>query len=123
MHGTAPTVSSNRSELPGDGPDATSLRETLETTGQDGLPLEGVAPFQGRRPKPAWWLLYAILPLTAFLFMLADAVPATSRWRSVSELAATLGVSCAIALWVRANRIALILTEPREHSESRSHGW
>ncbi len=117
MHGTVSALGSNRYELIEDGSDGTS-REIQETTGQDGLRLEWVTPSRGRRPKPAWWLLYAFLPLTALLFMLADAVPATSRWRSISELAATFGVLCAIALWVRANRIALILAEHFAPSES-----
>lgn len=118
MHGTVPAIRSNRSELFEDGSAGTSLREIVETTSQDRLALERVTPSRGRRPKPAWWLLYAILPLTALLFVLADAVPATSRWRSVSELAATLGVLCVIALWVQANRIALILAENVEPPES-----
>lgn len=118
MHGAVPAIRSNRSELLEDGSDGPFLLQIVETTGQDRLPLERVAASRGRRPKPAWWLLYAILPLTALLFMLADAVPAASRWRSLSELAATLGVFCAIALWVRANRIALILAEYFDPSES-----
>ena len=66
------------------------------------------------RPKhrrPAWWLLYAVLPLTGFLFWLADLVPATSGFRPVSELFATLMIFLAIALWLHANRLAMTLAD------------
>ncbi len=70
------------------------------------------------KAKPAWWLLYAMLPLTVLAFGLADVVPATSGWRSVSELLATLAIFIGIALWLRANRLALTLATYGSGSES-----
>ncbi len=63
------------------------------------------------RAKPAWWLLYALLPLSVLVFGLADAVPATRGWHSASELFATLVVFLGIGLWLRLNRPALILAD------------
>ncbi len=64
-----------------------------------------------KRRSPAWWLLYSVLPLTGLLFWLADHVPATSGFRSVSELFATLVTFLAIALWLRTNRLAMTLVD------------
>jgi hypothetical protein len=118
MHGAMPAMRSHCSELLEDGSDGTPLLEIVETTNQDRLPLKRIAPSRGRRPKPAWWLLYAVVPLTVLLFMLADLLSPTSGWRSASELLAALVLLWAIGLWLRANRLALILADYCDQSES-----
>ena len=57
--------------------------------------------------RPAWVLLYALLPLCVALFALLDYVPASDGVRTVAEgVIVTLVIGLA-ALWVRANRRAL----------------
>lgn len=73
-----------------------------------------------KNQRPAWWLLYIAVPLTALLFLLADRLSASSGWRTGSEMLATLIGLSAIGLWLRANRMALIMTEYFDHSEGPS---
>ena len=68
------------------------------------------------RPRPAWGLLYAVLPLTLLLFVLADVVPETSGWRPVTEAMAVLVIFGALAAWVHSNRSALAV--PQEQSDT-----
>jgi hypothetical protein len=58
-------------------------------------------------PKPAWTLLYALLPLCAALFALVEHVPSSGGLRTLAQgvvLALVIGLA---AIWVRANRRAL----------------
>lgn len=64
-------------------------------------------PAQGTRKQPAWPLLYALLPLTIGLFLLAERIPEWSLWRPVAECAALILVFGAALAWLRANRPAL----------------
>lgn len=63
-------------------------------------------PAQGTRKRPAWLLLYTLLPLTIGLFLLAERIPEWSLWRPVAECAALILVFGAALAWVRANRLA-----------------
>ena len=66
-------------------------------------------------PKPKWWLLYPVLPLGATLLAVAEPLSPSAGWRMFAEGLASMTVLCAIALWVRANRVALALRdEPSE---------
>jgi hypothetical protein len=58
-----------------------------------------------------------MIPLTALLFLLADQLSPTSGWRTGSEIVATLIGLFAIALWLRVNRMALIMAEYFDHPE------
>jgi len=70
-----------------------------------------------KTPKPKWWLLYAVLPLGAALLALAELLSPSAGWRMFAEGLASMTVLCAVALWVRANRLALALRdEPSEAS-------
>jgi hypothetical protein len=62
-------------------------------------------------PKPKWWLLYAVFPLGATLLAAAELVSPSAGWRMFVEGLASLTVLCAIALWVRTNRVALALRD------------
>lgn len=62
-----------------------------------------------RGRKPAWWLLYALLPLAAGLLVAAHLASATVAWREFTEGSVSLVVIGAMALWVRSNRVALAL--------------
>ena len=118
MHGALRGLGSNVRRFLDGGSDATLLPEVVETARRDESQPEGAAPLGAKRPKPAWWLLYGVVPLTALLFMLADLLSPTSGWRSASEFLAALVVLWAIGLWLRANRIALILADYCDQSES-----
>ncbi len=83
--------------------------EVAQIAKREGVQREETAVSLPRNVKPAWWLLYAMLPLTVLAFGLADLVPAASGWRPVSELSATLAIFVGIGLWRRANRLALTL--------------
>jgi hypothetical protein len=64
-----------------------------------------------RGRKPAWWLLYALLPLAVGLLVAAHLVSQSLAWREFTEGVASLVVIGAMALWVRANRVALVLED------------
>ncbi len=101
-------IDSSGYRFPASGSDATSMLETEKTARLDQAEREDSPTAIPRRGRPAWWLLYAILPLTALVFWVADVVPASSGWRPVSELLAALMIFLGIGLWLRANRIALM---------------
>ncbi len=69
-----------------------------------------------KSPKPRWWLLYAVLPLGGTLLAVAELLSPSAGWRMFAECLASMTVLCAIAFWVRANRVALAL--PDEPSEA-----
>jgi hypothetical protein len=60
-----------------------------------------------------------MLPLTLLLFILADLVPETSGWRTVTESIAALVIFGVQAAWVRANRTALVLSQDEADTTSR----
>jgi hypothetical protein len=60
-----------------------------------------------RSPKPAWWLLYAVFPLAIVLLAAAYLASPSLAWRQFTEGSVSLVVIGAMALWVRANRVAL----------------
>ena len=57
--------------------------------------------------RPAWMLLYMLLPLCAALLVLADRVPAGGGLRALAEGGVVALVIGLAAVWVRANRRAL----------------
>jgi hypothetical protein len=59
--------------------------------------------------KANWRVLYALLPLAVVLLVAADLEASTAGWRRLAELGVSLGFLGVMALWVRANRIALAL--------------
>ena len=72
-----------------------------------------------KNPKPIWWLLYALVPLALVLLIAADLASPSDGWRQFAEGMACLGIMGAMALWVRANRVALtLLGGSREAGES-----
>ena len=99
----------------------TGLRKVGEAAPGDGFQdgNHDTASPRRTRPRPAWGLLYAVLPLTFLLFVLADVVPETSGWRSVTETMAVLVVFGALAAWVRSNRSALASSQDESETTSR----
>jgi hypothetical protein len=70
-----------------------------------------------KTPKPKWWLLCAVLPLGAMLLGAAELLAPSAGWRVFAEGLASMTALCAIALWVRANRVAFALGDaPSEAS-------
>ncbi len=71
-----------------------------------------------RRPKPTWWMLYALLPLAVGLLVAAHLASSSLAWREVTEGSASLVIMGTMALWIRANRVAIILSDhPQEPDE------
>ena len=62
-----------------------------------------------RNPKSKWLLLYPVLPLGTALLVAADLLSPSGGWRMVAEGTAALVILSLMALWVRANRLALTL--------------
>lgn len=60
-----------------------------------------------RARRPAWFALYALLPLAALLCGLAEYVPASGGWRRLAEGFVAFIVLASAWIWVRANRSAL----------------
>jgi hypothetical protein len=123
MNGGVRGMHSHGQELLTDVFDAPSLLGPVETAPWDQEREERAAAVRVERPKPAWWLLYAVVPLTALLFMLADLLSPTSGWRSTSELLAALVVLWAIGLWLRANRVALALSGEASNAGRPLRAW
>ena len=93
------------------------LLDTVGTIALDPAYDKSHTTAERRSRRPAWWLLYIMIPLTALLFLLADQLSPTSGWRTGSEIVATSIGLFAIALWLRANRTALIMAEYFDRSE------
>ena len=77
-----------------------------------------------KNPKPAWWLLYALLPLAAVLLIAAAIECPSAGGRECLEGMVSLAVIGAIAVWVRANRVALILEDHQQDPDrvTDTHG-
>ncbi len=123
MASTLREIEASGFEIPVDISDAQPQSKAVGLTRQELAEREDAPTASRRRGKPAWWLLYVSLPLTAFVFGVADMVPATSGWRSLSELVSTLVIFLGIGLWLHANRLALMLAEYEEQSESTGILW
>ncbi len=68
-----------------------------------------------RRPKPKWWMLYALLPLAVGLLLAARLESPSLAWREVTEGSVSLLIMVTMALWIRGNRVAMILRDrPQE---------
>lgn len=61
---------------------------------------------------PAWWRLYAILPLAGGACLLTTWIPAASPWRRLAELAAAAVVLGLLRLWIAGNRAAVLREVP-----------
>ena len=72
-----------------------------------------------KNPKPTWWSLYALLPLAIVLLVAAHGWLPGGGGRASAEAVVSLAAMGAIAVWVRANRLALALRgEPGEQAQS-----
>jgi hypothetical protein len=76
-----------------------------------------------RNLKPAWWLLYALLPVGAALLVAADVASPSAGWRIFTECLVSLTILGAIALWLRANRVALALRDSRRQTRQPLRAW
>jgi hypothetical protein len=76
-----------------------------------------------KSPKPKWWLLYAVLPVGAALLVAADLLSPSAGWRMAAEGVAALIVLALMALWVRANRLALALLATPGAVEQPLRAW
>jgi len=73
--------------------------------------------FLVRTPKrPAWFLLYSLLPAAVLLFLLAELIPETNLWRAVTQSAILLVVLGAALAWVRGNRVHLLRSDEKADS-------
>jgi hypothetical protein len=70
-----------------------------------------------KHPKPKWWQLYTLLPLSAALLVGADLLAPSPGWRMAAEGAAALVIPGLMALWVRANRLPLALSGKPSEAE------
>ena len=72
---------------------------------------------QERGPK--WGLLYLALPLAAGLFWLQMQAPLPETGHRVAEVGIVLFTYGCVALWLRANRLAILNEDARGHKQSR----
>ena len=75
------------------------------------------------RPKPAWGTLYAVAGVAALLFVIADFESPAGGWRILTECLGTVLVIGAMALWVRANRVALALSDETSETGRPLRAW
>ena len=64
-----------------------------------------------KRPAPSWRYLHVFLSSALGLFVLAEAVWRESAWRHFFEFLAIVATFGGMALWIRANRVALAETD------------
>ncbi len=67
-----------------------------------------------RNPKPKWWLLYGMGLLAAVLLMAVHFAVPSGGFRALAEGIASLAIIGAAAVWIRANRIALVSEEAND---------
>ena len=72
-----------------------------------------------KNPRPRWWALYLLLPLAMVLLVAAHRWLPAGAGRAFAQAVVSLAVVGAMALWVRANRVALVLLDaPGEQAQS-----
>ncbi len=76
-----------------------------------------------RNPRPAWWFLYALLLLAALLLVGVELAAPLAGWRAFIECLVSLAILAAIALWLRANRVALALLGSPAQNEQPLRAW
>jgi hypothetical protein len=76
-----------------------------------------------RNPRPAWWILYALLPLGALLLVGVELAAPSAGWRAFTECLVSLAILSAIAIWLRANRVALALLGNPLQAEQPLRAW
>ena len=76
-----------------------------------------------RNSKPAWWLLYTLLPVGAVLLVAAEVAAPSAGWRTFMECFVSLAILGAIALWLRANRVAIALLGNPPRAEQPLRAW
>ena len=73
--------------------------------------------------RPAWWVLYSLLPLAV------AALAAVSLWipagagRVFAQATVSLAILGGIALWVHANRVTLALLDVPDETEAPFRVW
>ena len=70
--------------------------------------------WEGRPPRPTWWLLYLIAALVVAVVGLVQCCVDAAGLRKILESLSVIGGFGLVALWRRENRIALDL-ERRRH--------
>jgi energy-converting hydrogenase Eha subunit C len=76
-----------------------------------------------KNPKPTWWMLYALLPLALVLLVVAHRWLPVGSGRALVEAVVSLVVIAAMALWVRANRLALALLDEVGEKAQPFRAW
>jgi hypothetical protein len=76
-----------------------------------------------KNPRPTWWFLYGLLPVGAALLVAADVASPSAGWRTFTECLVSLAILGAIALWLRANRVALALRDRSPQTEQSLRIW
>ena len=76
-----------------------------------------------RSPKPAWGMLYALIPLALVLLVTAHLTAPSDGWRQIAEGIASLLIMGATALWVKMNRLALALLGKAPESGESLRVW
>jgi hypothetical protein len=67
-----------------------------------------------RNRKPAWWLLYALVPIMVALFVIEHYLVLSELGHKLVQLVIVVVVFGAMALWVRANETSLTSYSKRD---------
>jgi hypothetical protein len=67
---------------------------------------------------PKWGILYMVLPLSAGLFWLQMQAPLLEAGHRAAEVGVVLFTFGLVALWLRANRLAILGEDYRQHEKS-----
>lgn len=76
-----------------------------------------------KNPKPNWWLLCGTLLLAMVLLATVAFMDPSAGWRQFAECLILVTIYGAIALWVRANRVALALIDRAPGAAEPLRAW
>jgi hypothetical protein len=61
--------------------------------------------------RPAWWLLYALVPLLAVLCVVEHRIPLSPGWHTDVQVGIVLFIYGLVGLWQRANALRLLWSD------------
>jgi hypothetical protein len=75
-----------------------------------------------KHPGPAWWLLYALVPLLAGLFVVEHRAPLSPGGHTGVQVGIVLFIYGLVWLWLRANTLLLLWSDQGTNDQERVVG-
>jgi hypothetical protein len=75
-----------------------------------------------KHPGPAWWFLYALVPLLSGLFVVEHRAPLSPGGHTGVQVGIVLFIYGLVWLWLRANTLLLLWSEQGTSDQERAVG-